>query len=68
MLFTAISGSYAQIAAPSMVYFTDTSIQLSWSGSYDSFTLEMSENDALHFHPMYPFSPFSPLLLFSILK
>lgn len=45
------------INPPTLVAYSDTSIQLSWGdgGLFSNYSLEMSENDTSNFHSMYPF-------------
>lgn len=37
-----------------MTTYSDTSISLAWSGPYDFFTLEMSDNGIANFTTVYP--------------
>jgi hypothetical protein len=41
---------------PTLSSYTDTSISLNWTGSYDSYNLEISKNDSLNFELAYPHS------------
>lgn len=44
---------YKGIVTPTMVTYSDTSIELEWSGTFDSFEMQMSKNDTSSFRSMY---------------